>query len=385
MTVHSRYGGSIIGTIIGCAGYLNATSHIKDDESAPAKLGTAAHNTGEFCLKAKIMDASFLIGSEFNGCVVDEDMADGVNVYLKYIRDLLAKHPDAIMRVEPKVRMSSAASDDANIFGYVDCLIHIVADGVLYVIDFKYGFGIVDVNDNSQIAHYSISSLDTYKLWFTVNKVVGVIIQPRKEHYDGVVRTVDLTIDDLMKWRDVIVDAVRASKVKDAKRKAGVHCHYCEVRGECRTRMLRTVSLVTSDNGISNMTDEEIAVVLPELPAMIKNIESIKERALTLGRAGKHISGYKLVRGNAQAICTDVDSFIKEMKVVNPDFDEGSIYYPGRVKGKTELKKKQTADIKKVVDKYFPAPDTNSQLVPLSNPKSAISTNASQAFKGIIL
>lgn len=383
--VHSRYGGSKIGIIIACAGYLNATSHLPDVEGDAAKLGTAAHKVGEYCLKYRIMDATFLIGTEMYGCKVDEEMAEGVNVYLQYIRGLQLKHPKAVMRVEPKVHMSSVNSDDPNVFGYIDCLITVIDEGILYVIDFKYGFGLVEVKDNSQIAHYAISALDTYKLWFTIKSVVGTIVQPRKEHYDGIVRSVTFTIEELMTWRDTIVDAIRASKQPDAKRTAGKHCTYCLVRGECRARMLHTVTMTTANTEFGNLTDQEVSVILAELPAIEKNIEAIKEHALRIARGGNVPEGHKLVRANARASCTDSDAFIKELKAIEPDFDTSELYWPSNMKGKTELKKRKSKEVIKLIDKYFPTPDANTSLVPLSNPKSAISTNAAQAFKDITL
>jgi len=382
MAIHSRYGGSKIGVIIACAGYLNATKGIIEPEGKQAKIGTAAHAGAEFCLKTRVTNAEFIKGATFYGCEVDDEMVDGINVYLRFVENLKVKYPDAVIRIEPKVRMSSVVEDDPNVFGYVDCLILVIDKGVLYVIDFKFGRVIVDVVDNAQIAHYAISALDTYKLWYLVDKVVGVIIQPRQEHVDGYVRETVLTIDELMVWRDKIVDGIRASKHKDAVRTAGAHCKYCPIRGECRARIIHTLSLTFSRGGIGNLTDDELAMILPELPAVEKNIQAIKDHALTIARAGTSIAGYKLVRPSLQSKCSDVPAFIREMKLANPDFDESTIYNPGRMKGKTILKKECDP---KIVQKYFPTPDASSALVELSNPKAAISVDAAQAFEGITL
>ena len=380
MTIHSRYGGSIIGTIIGCNGYPNATSHIKNSTSAAAEKGTAEHECAEFCIKTNIHDAHTLIGCEFNGYVIDDDMADGVNVYTQHIRSLMLKHPNAKIYVEPRVTMSSVHRDE--VFGYIDCLIIVIDDGIMYVSDYKGGRVIVDVNENAQIAHYAISALDTYKLWFSIHTVIGTIIQPHMEHADGIIRTWTMTIEDLYKWRDIIVEAIRKSKSDNAERTAGKWCTYCPVRGECRTRVLHTFNMVYGDKPFGNMSDEEIALILPELPAIKKSILAIEERALELARSGKQIDWYKLVRARQQAKCTDEAGFIAALKEVNPTVDTANIYWTGKIKGKTELKKHYD---KKTVDKFFPAPDASTSLVPLSNPSSAIATNAAQAFKGIKL
>lgn len=380
MAIHSSYGGSVIGRIIACWGYPNATRHIKNLASAAAELGTAAHECGEYCIKTNTVDARTLIGCDFNGHEVDEEMADAVNIYIQYIRTIMLKYPTAQIYVEPKVTMSSVHKDE--VFGYVDCLILVIVDGILFIIDYKHGLVEVNVNDNAQIAHYAISALDTYNLWFAVKKVIGAIVQPRMEHSEGVIRSIELTIDELMEWRDKIVEAIRESKKPDAGRTAGTHCVYCPARGECRTRILWTMSMAMGDKPFGDMLDHEIALILPEIPAMKKNLEAIQLRGLELARAGVQIDGYKLVRASKRAECSNPDEFKKALQDKKPDVDLSEIYWTGKMKGKTELKKHFD---KKTVDKFFPTPDASSTLVPLSNAKSAIATNATQAFKGITI
>lgn len=380
MALHSRYGGSVIGKIIACNGYPNATSYIKNTTNSAAELGTAAHECGEFCLRYNVIDAKTLIGSEFNDHIVDDEMADAVNIYIQYIRVLMLKYPTAEIYIEPKVVMSSVHKDE--VFGYVDCLIIIVEAQTMHIVDYKHGLIEVNVVGNAQIAHYAISALDTYNLWFTIKKVCGAIVQPRMEHSEGVIRHIELTIDELMEWRDEIVEAIRKSKRPDATRTAGQHCRYCEARGECRTRILHTMSMAMGDKPFGDMLDHEVAAILPEIPAMLKNLKAIQERGLELARAGVEIKGYKLVRASQRAICTDDEAFKKALLVNDKNTDVLNIYWTGKMKGKTELKKHYD---KKIVDKFFPTPDASSTLVPLSNAKSAIATNATQAFKGIIL
>jgi len=113
---------------------------------------------------------------------------------------------------------------------------------------------------------------------------------------------------------------------------------------------------------------------------MKKNLDAILERGLELARSGVQIEGYKLVRASMRAVCSDPDGFEKALKEKDSTVDTSSIYWTGKMKGKTELKKHFD---KKIVDKFFPTPDASTSLVPLSNAKSAIATNASQAFKGI--
>ena len=372
MGVHSRYGASVIHMVLNCAGYINATRYCDNPTNDAAELGTAAHECAEFVLQSGIADAKDCIGMTFNGFVVDEEMADGVNIYVTDIRALRVQHPGGKSYVEGKVAMSSVAKD---VFGTSDHILISVEDGVLYIHDLKYGFGVVEALDNPQIAHYAISTMDTYNLWFKVDKIVGTIVQPRAEHVDGVTRRYELDINTLMDWRDKISNAIEASKKPDAIRTAGKHCNYCLKRGECRTRMLHTVTLCTTDSNQGDMTNEEIVAFYNEQGAIKNNIEKFKEVALSTARAGTQFPGYKLVRGVARAKCTDNEAFIKAATAEGAKIDD--IAWPRNPNGKTYIRKHVGA---KLLDEYFPSPDTSTTLAPMSSPKSAIRPNTKEAF-----
>ena len=59
--------------------------------------------------------------------------------------------------------MSSVAPD---VWSWADHLM--IAGDTLYVDDLKYGFVVVNEEDNAQCAHYAVSALDTFKLWFKI-------------------------------------------------------------------------------------------------------------------------------------------------------------------------------------------------------------------------
>lgn len=378
--MHSRFGSSRIHFYLHCAGFGNATlqhdlsvDDLSLDEAAAAE-GNVAHKASEHCLILG-MNPVDCVGMEFNGQKLDEVMAENITVYTNHVRTLRTQNPGAYNLVEPKLFMTSVAPD---VWGFADHMQ--IAGTTLYIDDLKYGFVIVNEEDNPQCAHLAVSALDTYNLWFKITKIVCTIIQPRAEHVQGSIRSVEYTIEELQKWRDRFATAIFASRKKDAKRTAGKHCRYCPVRATCRARMIRTVFMSSLDSPIETVSDEEVENLLRELPAIRKHLEAIENFATILARSGKKFRDFKLVKQKVHAICDDEEVLIN--LVVDKGLKKDVLYHPGKMKGKTALRP-VLAKVKLDVNDYFTVPQANTKLVPLSNTSTAVNRSAAGVFKPI--
>ena len=377
---HSRFGASRISTILNCPGFNNAMQHHDlsgnqlDGDEAAADEGNAAHEAVEHSLKLGL-NPSDSIGQVFNDHVLTPVMAEHITVYTNHIRSLRTLNPNAKSMIECKVNMSSVAPD---VFGTGD---HIMIENTtLYIDDLKYGFVVVDEEDNPQCAHYAVSTLDTFKLWFKIKKVVCTIIQPRADHVKGSIRSHEYTIEELMEWRDKFVQGIAAARKSDAPRIAGAHCRNCPVRGTCRARMIRTVFMCSLDSPIESCSNEEIENVLRELPAIKKHLSAVEVWATLLARSGKKFNDFKLVKKRVKAICNNEEELIKLVESKN--LGKELLYHPGAMKGKTAL----MPILKNVgisVDEHFTVPTGQTVLVPLSNSSTAISRSAAGVFKPI--
>ena len=377
---HSRFGASRINVVLNCPGFNNATKNhdlsvddLSMDEAAAAE-GNAAHEASEHTLKLGL-NPSDSVGQVFNDHVLTPVMAEHITVYTNHIRSLRALNPIAKSMIEGKVFMSSVAPD---IFGTGDHIM--IAGDTLYIDDLKYGFVVVDEEDNAQCAHYAVSALDTFKLWFKIKKVICTIIQPRADHVKGSIRSHEYTIEELMVWRDKFVEGIAAARKPDAPRVAGEHCRYCPVRGTCRARMIRTVFMCSLDSPIESCSDEEIENVLRELPTIRKHLEAVEMQATLLARGGKKFNDFKLVKKRVHAICNDEPMLIKLLE--SKELDKNVLYHPGKMKGKTAL----MPVLKNVgidVNDHFTVPTGQTVLVPLSNSSTAISRSAAGVFKPI--
>ncbi len=370
MTVHSKFGASIIAVVLACPGSVNATADLENETNTAAEEGTAAHELAEWCLKIGF-DCKDAIGRTFNGFVVDEVMAEYVQTYVNHIRTTRINYPGTSY-VEGRVTMSSVAKD---VFGTADH-IHIHAAGKkLFIDDLKYGYLVVDEEENAQTAHYAISTLDTHNLWFAIDEIVCTIVQPRADHVRGDVRTVKYTIEELQAWRDKFVIGITKARDPKAERIAGEHCTYCLARGDCRARMIRTILKCSVDAPLNSATDEEISDFIREIPTMLKHIERVEKHALQLARGGKRYKDFKLVKARVRAICTDEDALVKE--ALAKGIAKDKLFNPGKIKGKSVLKPILGQEI---VDKYYETPLAETKLVPLSNSATAVSNDASGVF-----
>lgn len=369
MPVHSKFGGSSIYILDKCAGALRMyASAPEETESARAEEGTAAHKLGEFCLKSGL-SAYDCLDLTFNNHIVTSTMANDIQLYIGDVRRLLAEHPDAIMKVEPRVVMSSVSDE---VFGYVDVLIFVPSLRKLYVCDLKYGYGLVE-SSTMQLKHYAVSSLDTFNLWDYVDTVEGIIYQPRGEHIDGEIRNVLYTISDCLNFRARFQQIYNEAKQLNAPLVAGEHCRYCKASPICRKRLLRTLDMLYPDAPLETLDPGEVMLMFKEVSTMKRQAEKITELANVYGRSGKRLEGFKMVKSMARHECIDEDALVAEI-LTSPaaTIKSKTELYNMKLKGKTVLMNTPGVP-KSVVSKYFKAPDDiGTELVSVSDTRPAI-------------
>lgn len=375
MSTHSRFGGSIIGVIAKCPDYPNATAHVIDEgDTSQAELGTGAHMLGERSLNLGFEPEHYL-GKKFNGCDVDHDMVEQVNIYVNHIRALRISHPRAKSMLEQRVVLSSIASD---VFGTADHLMIDLENRTLYVDDYKHGYVAVD-EEGYQLPFYGVGALDTFNLWFAVDKVVCTIVQPRADHVRGAVRTVEYDMNDMRNWLSKFIEVVEKARQPDAPRVAGPHCHYCPVKANCRPRLIHTVVNSSLESPLKTINSSQLDAILNEIPSIIKHLEAIEEEALIRARGGQLFDNFKLVKGRVRAVCKDEATLIE--KATKAGVDKSELHNPGKIKGKSVLK---TLGVPQdVLDECFETPEAQTQLVPLHKSATAVSRTAAGVFKPI--
>jgi len=274
------------------------------ETSEYAALGTEAHACLELVLreyfaKGKDMPLGPLIHEIKEMGLFSDEILDHVFTAAKAIRDLSRFGGD--IKIEHRVDLSFV---HPGTFGTVDFAV-VEEFGRLTIVDFKYGEGIaVDAKENSQLIFYALGLAHEYNYNFAEVKIV--VVQPRAEHPDGVVREWDTDIDTLLEWKNKFILAVKASLAKDGSFKSGEHCRWCRAKPICPELSSKAMkqALIDFDSelgaiALPQVNDKTPLEYLPQaLDASEKLtvwIKALKEAAFNRLKKGEKIPGYKLV------------------------------------------------------------------------------------------
>lgn len=215
---------------------------------------------------------------------------------------------DAVALLERRVDFSGIVPGG---FGTADCLI--IADGVMEVIDYKYGKGVrVCAVDNPQMALYALGSLSAYGWDYDIRKVVMTIYQPRLGHVD----TWEQTAEELWRWagEECQPKALLAAQGKGAY-SCGEWCRFCKIRSECghyATQMAGVAALHIKGPEIG--LDVLGKDVLPVAASMKAWIAGVEERALKAALDGEEVPGWKVVEGKGRRVITDPEAARKALE-----------------------------------------------------------------------
>ena len=238
---HSRLSCSGSDRFISCTGslllceQLNPTN--KRTSNSAAAQGTVAHELCDLCITNR-KKPEYYLGDTFTtdgySFIVDQEMADAVNVYLNYISGLPSGEN---VHSEQWCSLEYLGIPGLN-GGTTDAIVIDEKHKTIYIIDFKYGQGVVvEVTDNTQLKCYAAGALD---LLSSTLDVIGyivklVIVQPRAFHPDGPVRELETTADDIFDWANNILKpaALAALQPGAPLTPNDKACRFCSAAGDC--------------------------------------------------------------------------------------------------------------------------------------------------------
>ncbi len=233
---HSKIGASGAHRFWECEGCVALSEKAKregrvKDTSKFAMEGTAAHLLAEVCFKNKDIADGYvgsMIEVEDQLVKVSQDMADAVQVYLDYVWVILCHNPSAVWGYEKEFKLSDI---DEEAYGVNDAYILLPELKKLFVIDYKHGKGLsVEVKGNKQLLYYALGALQGNGFNHTereVDTIELVIVQPRKKHKDGVIRSDTHSVEELNKFKYDLMGKILATKNPVLQLKAGSWCKFC--------------------------------------------------------------------------------------------------------------------------------------------------------------
>lgn len=378
--MHAKVGPSKASQWLACTPSIRMEEGIPERESPYAAEGTLAHRLGELLLRERWegMNITAELAEVQADPLYSGDMGEHMEGYADFIEERMAEAksrcPDPRIFIEQRVDVSEYIPEG---FGTTDCAI--IADGLMDVIDLKYGAGVpVSAEDNPQAKIYGLGCYLAFSLFYDIQTVRLTIYQPRLDN----ISVWSISAEDLLAW------AEHELKPKAALAWAGEgecnpgekQCRWCRAAPICKA--LKDYQMEVARHEFAEprtMSPEEVAEVMDRLPSLLAWAEQVKAYALDAAlNGGATFPGYKIVEGRSNRKYTNEDAIATALRKIG--FKVADIYKPKELLGITAMEKlvgkKRFGE---VAGAYITKPAGAPTLVPESDKRPPMNTAAQAA------
>ena len=338
----------------GASRWLNCTPSAKLEEqygvhttSSYAKEGTLAHELAELYLRTDILknlsDADLEIALEriMSQEEFSDEMLDVVPIYVDYCiaqyNEAKARSEISLIELEQKLDLTAYVPES---FGTADCVV--ISDGVLEVIDLKYGKGVpVYATWNTQLMLYGLGALQKYDAMYDIHTVRLTIVQPRINN----INSFEIAVNELREWAEnELRQKANLAFAGAGELNAGDWCRFCAVKNRCKALYQKQVEIAKHEfKKPELLTDTEIAEIVLRVPALVEWANSVAEYARTQSlEHNKTWPGLKLVEGISRRKWADADKVAATLFARMPSLSEDEIY---------DMKLKSITTIEKLLGK----------------------------------
>ncbi len=286
-----------------CEGY-------EDKSSEYAQEGTDAHSLCEHKLKSALgmestdpTEGLSFYSEEMEQCACD---------YAAYVIELVAEAKkickDPVVLIEQRLDFSRFVQEG---FGTGDCMI--VADGTLYIVDYKHGKGVeVSAVDNPQMMLYALGALELFDGIYDIDTVQMAIFQPRRDNVSVCV----MAKDDLLQWaHNELMAKAKLAYDGEGEFACGDWCRFCKAKAACRKRAEYNLEMAKYDFAVpATLEEAEIAVILARADELAAWAADVKEFALQQALSGVEYEGWKVVEGRSNRRYTDEAAVAEAVK-----------------------------------------------------------------------
>ena len=357
---------------LNCPPSAKLCAEVEDRGSPYAQQGSDAHSLAEHLLLTALGRESKDPTEDLTW--YDAEMQEAAENYRDFVMEQVeaAKQhcPDPLVCVEQTLDFSKWVPHG---YGTGDAVI--VADGLLHIIDLKYGVGVlVEAEKNPQLSCYGLGALDTFGDLYDIKRVRLSIFQPRRENAD----TWETSVEDLLAWAEnTLAPVAKLAYDGEGEFHAGDHCQFCKVKATCRERAMYSMELAKYDLAEPPTLDtDEIAAILPQVDSLVAWASDIKGYALSQALAGVQYPGWKVVAGRSNRRYTNPD--------VVASIVEGAGYDPyekkllGITAMQRQLGKKKFMEL---LEGYVEKPQGKPVLAPASDKRPEYNTAANDLME----
>lgn len=369
---HALLGASSSARWLVCTPSARLEAMLPDEQSPYAAEGTVAHDLAESILRHKLEGKKAPKLDDYS-----TEMVEAVNRYVdiceEKVNEARARSSDAEALIEARLDFSRWVPEG---FGTGDMVI--VADGILEVIDLKYGKGVpVSAIENTQMRLYALGAYDVNEYLYDIKTVRMTIVQPRLDS----VSTDELSVEELLDWGDEVKPIAQRAWNGQGECTPCDYCNFCKARHTCRALADTCLTAFYKDGGKLNqlLTDQEVSDILSMKDLITKWIKGVYDFAYEKALAGeKQWPGYKLVEGTSRRTITDPEAAAKAL--LDNGYKEEDIFKPRELEGITNLQKVLgKKGVTEYLEAYIDKPEGKPALVPESDKRPAINTAETMA------
>lgn len=357
-----------------CPPSVRLCEKMEDKPSEFAREGTDCHTLCAYKVEKAL---GYRVRSPKNNLTYyNSEMEECAEGYCAFVMEQISKAKEhcayPLVLVEQKLDYSKYIGIE-NSFGTGDCVI--VADGLLHIIDYKHGVGVmVSAEKNSQLSCYALGAIAAFDGIHDITEVMLTIYQPRREN----ISSYTITKSELLDWAENTL-APRAKLAFDGagEYSAGEHCRFCAAKAVCGKRAEHNMELAKYDfKAPAVLENSDIASIILKADELISWASDVKDYALSQALAGVKYEGLKVVEGRSNRKFTDLKLVAKAVE------DEGLDPYEKKLLGitaMTQLLGKSKFD--KLLGQYVIKPQGKPALVPEDDERPAMNLGADD-FKG---
>ena len=364
---HALLGASSSARWLVCTPSARLEAMFPDEQSPYAAEGTIAHDLAESILRHKLEGKKAPKLDDYS-----TEMIEAVNRYVdiceEKVNEARARSSDAEAMIEARLDFSRWVPDG---FGTGDMVI--VADGILEVIDLKYGKGVpVSAIENTQMRLYALGAYDINEFLYDIKSVRMTIVQPRLDS----ISTDEMALEELLDWGEEIKPIAQRAFNGEGECTPCDYCNFCKARHTCRALADTCLTAFYKDGGKLNqlLTDSEVSDILAMKDLITKWIKGVYDFAYEKALSGeKQWPGYKLVEGTSRRTITDPAAAAQTL--LDNGYKEEDIFKPRELEGITNLQKVLgKKGIAEYLETYIDKPAGKPTLVPDSDKRPAINT-----------
>lgn len=357
-----------------------------EESSVYAEEGTLAHSIGELVNRynfnqIKKREFTTKLNALKKDALYSEEMLDYMQDFGTYVHGCFQaakkRSKDALVFLEERIDFSTYVEEG---FGTGDVII--IADGILEIIDLKYGSGVqVYAENNEQMMLYGLGALTAYEMLYDIQTVKMTIYQPRLDN----ISEWEMPAEELTTWAEEFLrPTAELAYEGKGEYQSGDHCKWCKAKEVCRARADANLEMLKYDFANPDLlTAEEIAEILTKTTGLQKWAKEIEVYALEQALKGQKWNGFKLVEGRSNRTYSDEGAVKEVLTGLGKTEDE---IYNKKIKGITEL----TKDLgKKVFESLLGGllvkPPGKPALVPESDkrPELELPASAAEDFENV--